>query len=882
MKIVFWNSKSIRNKIIEFINFLSNNNIDICLLTETWLSEKDKFYHPHYKCIRRDRINKTGGGVAILIKNTIGFETIPSIVTQVIENVGIEIRFRQDQSLQIYAAYFPGGQNDSTLRNKYRSDLRKMLNRNGKFLICGDLNSRHRNWNCLRANLWGNILCDLTSYFPVTISFPNTPTFIPSSARFNPSTLDLILSNMPEFISNPITLNELCSDHLPVSFNLSTSMPLFEKLYYNFNRADWQKYRSMIGNKLQNDTIENFSFGTRDDVDDHVDCFTNLLLDAVRQSVPKSKPRTNYLKLPDYILRLIKIRNQYRREWSRYRQHCDYEVMNRYTVLVRNEIFLYRNKQWNNRLSSLEKGAKPFWNTTKVLKRKTGHCHSLVSGDEVLVSDIDKANAFAETFVNNHSVSENLGSQQFTMIVNQVIECFDSSDFVTPNSEIVSISDIEFLIGNCKKRKACGLDEVNNQMLKNLPQIAIRYLTKIFNSCLSLQYFPDTWKTAKVVPIPKPGKMHNRTDGYRPISLLSSLGKILEKILSEKLLKYICENQILPDEQFGFRKSHSTIHQVKRICNDVKQGLSSGLSTALVLLDVEKAFDSVWHFGLIYKLIQFSFPMFLVKLIRNFLKDRYFCVAVGDSFSDLHEIPAGVPQGSVLGPLLYNIFCSDMPAIAPCKFAAYADDLAIYFTHEFSQDILTELQCSIDKLEDYYFRWKISINSNKTQAIFFTRKRKLCYLPTCNLTISGSSIAWSDNIKYLGICLDSKLTFKSHVDHTIEKINKYKRILFPLINRNSLLSNDNKMLIVRVIFQAIIFYGCPIWGSCAESHLKRLQIAQNKLLKMVLKLPWHFSTSRLHIISDTKTVSQGIEQITTRFISNCNISENPLISNLYL
>lgn len=187
----------------------------------------------------------------------------------------------------------------------------------------------------------------------------------------------------------------------------------------------------------------------------------------------------------------------------------------------------------------------------------------------------------------------------------------------------------------------------------------------------------------------------------------------------------------------------------------------------------------------------------------------------------------------------------------------------------------------MSRLEEYYTKWKIKINSNKTQAIFFTRKRKHCFLPNRNLTLLGSDINWSDNIRYLGITLDPKLTFNSHISSIIDKVNNYRKILYPLINRNSLLNNPNKILIVKAIFQAIILYGCPVWGSCAKTHIKRLQIAQNKILKMALKLPWHFSTSKLHLDNNVKTVPQAIEILTSRFRSKCSFSENPLISSLY-
>lgn len=880
LKIVFWNCRSIRNKIIEFNDFLSVNNVDICCLSETWLNESQTFYHPNYECIRKDRIGQSGGGVAILVKKSIKFSNIPCISTQVIENVGIAIDIAENIELKIYSVYFPGGQNNSNYRNSFKSDLRKMLNTGQNYLFCGDFNSRHRTWNCLRANSWGNILHEFTTYFPMTICFPDTPTYIPAASRVNPSTLDLALTNIPQLISNPCTVNELSSDHLPVALNISSSTQLINDLGYNFSRANWKLYKRFVRAYFQN--INSYSMNTSADIDECINNFTSCLLEGVRQFVPLRTPHKNFVKLPSFVRELMRNRNYYRREWTRYRQISDFTIMNRYNVLIRSGISMFRNKRWNEKLKTLHKASKPFWNVSKILKKKSVPCHSLLSDSGVLISDSDKANAFVDSFCLNHQISNNLGIESHNIIVEDTVSQFDSMVITTPDAELVSSSDVEGVIKTLKRRKACGLDKINNEMLKNLPQNAITYLTSIYNACLKLQYFPNAWKTAKVIPIPKPGKPLNRPENYRPISLLSSLGKVLEKILKDKLLDFISDSNILPQEQFGFRQGHSTVHQVKRICNDIKQGFHLGQSTAVVLLDIEKAFDSVWHSGLVFKLISLQFPLYLVRLIKMFLSDRFFCVYVGSSASQLKLIPAGVPQGSVLGPILYNVFCADVPSLNPCHFAAYADDLAIYYSHELGHVIVTELQSALNKLEKYYFKWKLKLNSDKTQSIFFTRKRKLCFLPDRNLNLSEREIPWLENVKYLGIFLDKKITFNKHVTYIVEKVNLYKKILYPLINRNSNLNIDNKMLIVKVIFQAIILYGCPVWGNCAKTHIKRLQIAQNKLLKMVLRLPWHFSTIRLHSISNTKTVSDCINNAIENFMTNCSLAENSLISNLYV
>lgn len=363
--------------------------------------------------------------------------------------------------------------------------------------------------------------------------------------------------------------------------------------------------------------------------------------------------------------------------------------------------------------------------------------------------------------------------------------------------------------------------------------------------------------------------------------MLSCLSKLLEKIIKQKIESHIDEYNIYPAYQFGFRPGHTTIHQIVRIKQHILDKLAAKKSTGLVLLDIEKAFDTVWHDALIYKLIKFNFPIPIVKLIQNFLKDRKFAVHLGKSKSCLYSVSSGVPQGSVLGPILFNVYVSDTPQLdSNTHLAMFADDTALVSSSIFAQDALISLQNSLNLIDQYFVKWKIKINATKSQAIWFTRRKKPCYLPNVNLQLCSYDIEWSDECKYLGIILDKKLTFQKHIAYTIHKINITTRVLYPFINRKSSLSMHNKMLIFKTIFQAILVYGAPAWFDCAKSHIKKLQICQNKILKMILRLPWHYSTNRLHDMGNVNTIIHLVNRSQEIFFLKCSFSENELIVQL--
>lgn len=881
LKVIFWNCRSIRNKFMELFDYLVKNDIDICLLSETWLKHTNKLCNPTYVCIRKDREANAGGGVAILIKKCISYTMIPPISTEVIENIGIEIMSSDNKRIKVFSSYFSGGTNSLELKKKYKKDLRKLFNISGNFLFCGDFNSKHRNWGCVKANSWGNILNEFTTFFPITISHANQPTYVPTSNTFSPSNLDLVLSNIPMHLTQPIVLNEFTSDHLPVKFLLNLNFSHCENLELDYSKTNWSIYRRSIKNALYGLPKNVNDIVLTEDVDKNVEVFYESINTAIRSAVPLKVPKTNFLKLPYFIISLIRVRNYHRRQWGRYRQKSDYDLLTYYSAKIRNEIFKYRNESWKKKLSSIEKRSPPFWNICKLLRKKHTQIPPLQDDDKVVFLDDEKANLLAYKFLDYHKASVHLGTSQIENLVAQSIGKIDSQFLDTPESEFVTEEYVQDLIYETPLRKSAGHDDIKNIMIRYLPCEAVLYFTYVINSCIKLQYFPKAWKTAKIVPIWKPGKPNNIAESYRPISLLSSLSKIFEKVIKNKLFQFINANQLIPNEQFGFRQFHSTTHQIKRIANHVKISFENRKSTGLILLDIEKAFDSIWHDGLIHKLNRFNFPLYLVKLIKSFLTNRYYNVCLNNEYSDSIELPAGVPQGSVLSPLLYILYCSDFPKVENCQYAMYADDIGIFYSHEIGDEIVAKLERALRSISDYMHNWKIKLNAGKTQAIFFTRRRSPCYLPSTRLRLDTHQISWEESVKYLGVIFDKKLTYRDHVKYITEKVNIAIKMLYPLINRNSNLSKENKLVIYNSIFLSIILYACPAWGITAKSHIKKLQVCQNKVLKMMLGLPWDFSTRRLHIEANAIMVNEQIKKFTERFKIRCSISDNTLISNLY-
>ena len=210
----------------------------------------------------------------------------------------------------------------------------------------------------------------------------------------------------------------------------------------------------------------------------------------------------------------------------------------------------------------------------------------------------------------------------------------------------------------------------------------------------------------------------------------------------------------------------------------------------MILLDVEKAFDRVWHQGLLYKLITINLQPNLIKIIHSFLTNRQFFVEINGRKSSQHNIPFGVPQGAASSPTLYNIYTYDIPHHRKAKLGIFADDTSLSVSSSSFAKIENNIKDASTNLQNYFTKWKIKLNEQKTQAIFFTRRRKN-EIPHLPLNIFNSNIEWESNVKYLGLYLDKSLTFKNYIEHITEKVHKVIKILYPMLNRKSFLSINN-------------------------------------------------------------------------------------------
>ena len=258
--------------------------------------------------------------------------------------------------------------------------------------------------------------------------------------------------------------------------------------------------------------------------------------------------------------------------------------------------------------------------------------------------------------------------------------------------------EVTELIHRLNTRKAPGHDQISNKAIKELPVKGIALISTILNAILRLEYYPKTWKTSQITLIPKLGKPIHETSSFRPISVLPTLSKLFEKLLTNLLLPLIEDLKTLPDHQFGFRKQHSTIEQIHRITHNISQTLEKKKYCSAVFLDIQQAFDKVWHEGLLYKLKK-VLPHTYYSILKSYLTNRQFMVKYADAITTTFPIEAGIPQGSVLGPLLFSIYTADLPISTGITIATFADDTTLLASHANPTTASSTLQRGLDLME---------------------------------------------------------------------------------------------------------------------------------------------------------------------------------------
>ena len=349
----------------------------------------------------------------------------------------------------------------------------------------------------------------------------------------------------------------------------------------------------------------------------------------------------------------------------------------------------------------------------------------------------------------------------------------DETIFLSPSSE----QEISKEISKLKPNKSSGPDGISPRLIRDCAPCIIKPLTIILNNSLETAKYPSALKMAKVLALYKKNEMY-LPNNYRPLSLLSCFDKILEKIIYRRLISFIEKHKILYINQYGFRKKHSTILASINLTDKIKNTIDNGNYAVGIYIDLKKAFDTVDHYILLRKLEHYGIRGKANDLIQNYLSDRYQYTTVNNCSSSLNRIKTGVPQGSVLGPLLFLLYINDVAANVSEDLTLFADDTSVFILHKDLKELMSSAKNCLERLNEWFIENKLSLSIERSNYVIYHTSRRKISNAFNNIIIQNSTIKRVTKVEYLGLVIDEHMNWRPHVNKVCAKLAKYFSVFY--------------------------------------------------------------------------------------------------------
>jgi hypothetical protein len=874
------NIRGINRKFNHLKYFLAQDKISILAISETHTVKS--IVVPKFHCYQRNsEINPTcSGGVALLVAQNLAStpHTLPNHLNH-LEAVAANLHL-QNMSILIISYY-------NRPQDRVSADLLRYAAQHNFAIVLGDFNARHTDFGDTQTNPNGRSLNSLIITLPLCRLHNTDPTFLSHTGC---SISDHILSteNFVPFLYSHCSIGTtVTSDHVPLKTHLLLDGPPPPPAFIpitNFKQADWQKFQQLVSDNLPV-IASTVDFLT---VDRQVAQFIEVLKTAQSQSVPRKFIPINKRPIPARILALIREKRRVYRSFIQTRDPALKTIFNRLNAQVRRDLNRFREKQWIDSCRLLDyRNGKKFWTQFQTLTgQKTTTVHHLVRNNAIINTPLEKANCFAETIEQIHQVPNDPHFDDAFFA--QVIRSVNNFRRNPPNLRLLPEDDslvvevlpdeVEAHIRQLKSKKAPGPDELKAPIFKNLPRIAIVALTVIFNNCMRAHHFPPAWKHATTVMIPKPGKDPTNPLSYRPISLLNIAGKVFEKILSTRLKNFLEINNLLPPEQFGFRSERSTINPILEFHTDTTRYANLKEHTLAVFLDIERAFDRVWHDGLVQKLIKIPINPNFIQLIDSFLSNRTCSVKIQNIKSRPIALQAGVPQGSILSPLLYIVYCRDFPVTdAPrTKTRLFVDDTAVWTSQRNPAIAARILQGHLNNITTWTNTWRIKPNPLKSQSILMSYSGARSRHQAPHLLLNNQAIPKLQHIRYLGVTFSKNCTLNQDVKETLKKSRNRANLLYRI--RGRIRGCDSKTLYhtYKSYIRPVIEYRAPIYATLYPALLHQISACERRMLRRIFRLPDRFPSDNLHQETNTIPIQSRLKELQSRYVTRTLNSNNAL------
>ena len=825
LRIMHWNAEGVRQKKLELSNFLKVNNIDVCCIQETHLNKNHRFFIRGYELYRQDREDRPKGGVLTLVRNSLS---------------SVETKCSGDSDTEYITVNVILNGKNLTICNIY-SPPNKMIQlpvpstNQTDWIIVGDFNSHSPSWGYKDLNSKGEEVEDwiITNNLILINKSSDPPTFF-SRAWQTTSCPDLAIAT--DSIQK-ITEREVCSqlggsDHKPVILTLKKQVSRQSKFppSWNYKKANWSLYKSLTDKNTSSIQV------SKSNADKAASLFTSAVLSAAKEAIPRGR-RKDYLPFWNEELELL------HKELSDAREKLETEPSpeNKEKHDLAKAAFEEKKKSltqesWQDKTASLnfEKDTKKLWHLVNVLNDENRQQRSTtLVADNECVTGKKAANLLAKTY---EAVSRVNIPQERVKEVRQEANLLleeNSNNTHSCMADSLTMNELEEALRKLKKKKSPGSDGITNEMLIHLGYKAKRILLQIFNLSWHSGKFPSMWKEAYICPILKKGKDKSKPESYRPVSLTSCTGKLLERIINKRLLYYLESNDLICPTQTGYRQHRSTEDQLAYFAQDVEDAFQEKKKVLAVFFDLSKAFDTVWKDGLLLKLLRIGVRGKMHKWLKSYLFQRTARVKLDGQLSNLVKMREGVPQGGVISPTLFIVFINDLMKTIPrhVKNTLHADDLAVWCSEQSTATAQLRMQDTIQNVSDWAEKWALQINTTKTVTTLFslsTTKENI------KLYLNDHPVPQADTPTFLGATLDSRLSWKPHIEsiegRAYKKLSLMKKLAGTDWGANSILLKQ----VYTGSIRPIVEYASTSWMTASKTTKNKLDKVQNAGLRIIL------------------------------------------------
>ena len=807
-------------------------------LTETWLNKaNDGLYNMQgYTQEKNYRTSKKGGGVSIYIKDNIEYIKRPDLTVwdKNIESLFIEVKYGDESNkCSVVGVIYrpPNGCVDSFL-DHINNMLSKLQRESKSVYLMGDYNLNLLNTNHSKTSEFIETLFSY-SFMPLI----NKPTRVTQTTA---TLIDNIFCNdvQAKDLFNGVFCTDI-SDHFPIFCICSEMNILKDKHIYKrrINQRCMDKFQDKLdsvdweGIKRINNCQEAFSQ------------FHNVYLKYFDECFPLEKMKINYKNrkpwLTDSLKNSIKVKNKL---YTIYMNNSNLYNKNKYIdykkvlqkVMRRSE----RN-HYNDILMKNKGNIKKSWELIREIINKTSS--KSPNSKQILINGkLETDEQIISNGLNDFYV--NIGNKVRATIPDCDKTYSDFMPAANHNAMFLApttSSEVKSIIMKLKL-KSPGWDGITANVLKQTCTKFTDALACIINLSFAQGIFPQEMKTAKVIPVYK-GEDETIMGNYRPVSILPMFSKVFERLMYDRLISFIDEHNILYKYQFGFRQGHGTDLALITLIDKISREVDEGNNVLGVFLDFTKAFDTVDHQILLNKLELYGVRGVAHKWITNYLKDRKQYVCLNEIKSNLCAVTCGVPQGSILGPLLYLIYVNDIVNISSVIPILFADDTNIFLTGKNIGNLMGQMNQELSKLVEWVNVNKLSLNISKTKYMIFSN-RNVIQDGNLNLLINNVKLKRVNQTKFLGVIIDSKLTWKEHILHVRKKISKGAGILCKarkVLNRETLITLYNSFV------YPYITYGVEVWGAAAQCHIDTVIKSQKKIIRIITSSKYNAHTAPL-------------------------------------